>query len=55
MFKLLVILFVSKLYAVPMYSYILAYRTLYGFQKFGVHNKFGGVHLYIVDGIFRVL
>ena len=34
---------------------ILVNKTLYGFQKLGVHNKFIGVHLYVVYAICRTL
>ena len=30
---------------------ILVYKTMYGFQKLGIHNKLVGVHLYIVYAI----
>ena len=30
---------------------ILVYKTLYGFQKLDVHNKFVGVHLYVVYAV----
>ena len=34
---------------------ILVYKTLYGFQKFDVHDKFAGIHLYVVHAICRTL
>ena len=34
---------------------ILVCKTLYGFQKLDVHNKFVGVHLYVVNAICRTL
>ena len=33
----------------------LVYKTLYGFQKLDVHNKFVGVHLHAVYAICRTL
>ena len=34
---------------------MLAYKTVYGFQKFGVQKKFVGVYLYVVYAICHTL
>ena len=34
---------------------MLTYKTVYDFQKLGIHNKFFGVHLYVVYVICHTL